>query len=154
MLLCTLPFRPRKGSNLPLIYRWEYSIDTLTDSRPCSHAQSNMLRPVRIRTYFRDKFSFDKVLVEYLLESLLTTQICLCLVSNLISLHLLRLGNKSARFEIRLPHQLKFLWTDHQESRKVCEVLEDYGQCLFVLHQTFLIDLQKLLLWDIFQRSD
>ena len=99
----------------------------LIDSLPYSHAQSNMLRQVRKRTYFRDKFSFDTALVEYLLESLLTAQINLCLASNLVFLHSLRLGNKNARFEIKLLHQPAFLWTSHQESRKVYEELGGHG---------------------------
>ena len=150
----TLLFTPQKGLNLPLVDRSEYSTGMLTDSRPCSPVQSNMLHLVRIRTYFHDKFSFDRALVECLLESLLATQISLCLASNLAFLHLHRSGNKNAKFEIRLLHQPEFLWTTHQESRKVYMGLGGYGQCLFVLLRIFLIDLQKLLRSNIFQRSD
>ena len=154
MWLGTLLFRPRKGLNLPLVDRSEYSTDMLTDSHPCSPVQSNMLRQVRKRTYFHDKFSFDTAPVEYLLESLLVTQICLCQASNLAFLHLHHLGNRNAKFEIRLLHQPEFLWTTHQESRKVYVGLGGYGQCLSVLLQIFLINLQMLLRSDIFQRSD
>ena len=86
-----------------------------------------MLRQVRKRTYFHDKFSFDTALVVYLPESLLTTQINLCLAGNLVFLHSLRSGNKNAKFEIRLLHLLEFLLTSHQESRKVYEEQGGHG---------------------------